>query len=197
MAGDRDGEEDSRQGSVRSWAPTRPLRLSTVPKREAGAQGWLHRPPGRERMRSKHIYIPTQSASSPGCPLEAGSRGGSACATVPVAVTTSPPPSAGQGAQLCLSCLSPPETTASPRRCAGIKRGSYLIKVGMGEGYKTLRHPRCGGGGGRQGMRKSRRKWGQRRKKYRRGDLMALFWWELFCPLPTRSEAVCLHALRR
>lgn len=82
---------------------------------------------------------------------------------------TSPAPSAGQGAQLCLSCLSPPETTASPRRCAGIKRGSYLIKVGMGAGYKTLRHPRCGGGGGRQGMRKSRRKWGQRRKNIGEG----------------------------
>lgn len=101
---------------------------------------------------------------------------------------------AGQAALPFMSDPSPNHSFPSP--CAGINRGSYLIKVGMGkasEHYLTSVWERQ-----RQtGNAKILAQVGAEEKKYQRGDLMALFWWELSCPLPARSEVVCLHALRR
>lgn len=45
---------------------------------------------------------------------------------------------AGQAALPFMSDPSPNHSFPSP--CAGINRGSYLIKVGMGEGLRTLPH---------------------------------------------------------
>lgn len=47
-------------------------------------------------------------------------------------------PHAGRAALSFMSDPSRNHSFPSPR--AGINRGSYLIKVGMGEGFKTLRH---------------------------------------------------------
>lgn len=47
-------------------------------------------------------------------------------------------PHAGRAALPFMSGPSRNHSFPSPR--AGINRGSYLIKVGMGEGFKTLHH---------------------------------------------------------
>lgn len=104
-------------------------------------------------MRSENVYIPNQSANRAGRPRRvkaasmppsppplqcrraanigvAGARG------LPVALLSEP--HAGQAALPFMSDPSRNHSFPSPR--AGINRGSYLIKVGMGEGFKTLRH---------------------------------------------------------
>lgn len=67
----------------------------------------------------------------------------------------------------------------------------------MGQGFKTLRHLGVGEAEAGRECENLSASGGRGEKKYQRGDLMALFWWELSCPLPARSEAVCLHALSR
>lgn len=104
-------------------------------------------------MRCDNTYIPNQRATRPGRPrrvrvasvppslppLEpwrAANIGVAGAQGLPAALQSEP--RAGRAALPFMSGPSRNHSFPSPR--TGINRGSYLIKVGMGEGFKTLRH---------------------------------------------------------
>lgn len=90
----------------------------------------------------------------------------------------------------------PPQTTASPRRRAGIKRGSYLIKVGMGEGSITLRHLGAGEAGAGRECENLGASGGRGENISARG-LNGPVPVGTLLPTARRVRAVCLHALSR
>lgn len=90
----------------------------------------------------------------------------------------------------------PPETTASPHCRAGIKCGSYLIKVGRGEGSATLRHPGVGEAGAGRECENLGASGGRGENISVRG-LNGPVPVGTLLPTARRVRAVCLHALSR